>query len=254
MKRLLLFLFLVGAAVYLFMGPDTPEADQTPTARHAELSPREPLHTSWGSNLQSLRETDQEPPAQTLHVSTRPTQQSQETSDRQETPDRQVEQLSAAADERPAIMAAVGPAVQWVKITRAVEMRREADVASPGFRHYPAGSEVMAVGASNVWVQLLDPTTQERGWVYHNFLTPIEVPSSTRPVLEASSRKPQIAATQERRREPGNSRADRGSAKVATAERPRSRVAERPNRRGFRLFGFRGRKAERSAWTLGPSR
>lgn len=250
MKRLLLFLFLVGAAVYLFMGPDTPEADQTTTAppRHAELSPREPLHTSWGSNLQSLREGDQEPLAQTFHVSARPIQQTRET------PDRQVKQPSA--DERPAIMAAVGPAVQWVKITRAVELRREADVASPGFRHYPSGSEVMAVGASNVWVQLLDPTTQERGWVYHNFLTPIDGPSATRPVLEASSKKPQIAATQERRREPGNSinRADRGSAKVATVERPRSRVAERPNRRGFRLFGFRGRKAERSAWTLGPSR
>lgn len=250
MKRLLLFLFLVGAAVYLFMSPDTPEADQTPAAppRHAELSPREPLHTSWGSNLQSLREADQEPPAQTLHVSARPIQQARET------PDRQVKQPSA--DERPAIMAAVGPAVQWVKITRAVELRREAEVSSSGFRHYPAGSELMAVGASNVWVQLLDPTTQERGWVYHNFLTPIDGPSATRPALEASSKNPQIAATQERRREPGNSlnKPDRGSAKVATVERPRSRVAERPNRRGFRLFGFRGRKAERSAWTLGPSR
>ena len=239
MKRLLLFMFLVGAAVYLFVGQETPEADRTPPPRHVELAHREPLRNSWGSNLHSLREKNQQPSAQASRVSARPTPA-------EETSDRQVKQLKEATDEQPAIIPAVGPAIQWVRVTRAVEVRRKADVSSPGLRHYPAGSEAMVVGGENVWVQLLDPRTGERGFVYHGFLTPIDGPSAT------SS---QVAATTHRAQEPNHSvkLTDRRLRKVATVKRSRAQAAETPKRRKG-LFGFFGRKAARPAWTVGPSR
>lgn len=96
---------------------------------------------------------------------------------------------------------------------------------------------------------MLDPATQERGWVYHAYVAPIDV-AQTEPVGQApvkvvspTSPKPTRAA------ERASRTPDTANAGIADA--PQVKKAKRQSR-GL----FKRRKARRSqrAWSLGPAR
>jgi hypothetical protein len=123
----------------------------------------------------------------------------------------------------------------------------------PGLRLCPAGSKAQVVGRKHGWVQLLYPTTQERGWVYHKYLASIDEPSAAQ--LEAANKPPPVKVASPRSHKPTRTAkpAVRTSEtiKMTEAQRRRDRRARRAERRP--LFGlFKRRKAQR-AWSFGPA-
>jgi hypothetical protein len=267
MARFVFFLFLVGAAVYLLTPPGkAPEVVPEVVSTAQTLADHEvsgPLRSSWASSLQTLRkepeaaEANDQQPLYPENSGSLPRQETDE-KEAQPTPGSQpllrVEQASA-----PTMEEQEEEAVKWVRLTEAVRTRSRASISSPLLRSYSAGSKVQVVGRSNGWVQLLDPTTQERGWVYHAYLASIDAPSAAqlaaasepKPVKAASpkSRKP-IARKPARTTKPAVRTTD--TVKVTKAKQWRDRKVRRAERRhGLGLF--KRRNAQR-AWSLGPAR
>ena len=252
MKRLLLLASLVGFAVYLLTPSRTPPMEPTETVSTAQ-APRDrqtsgPLGSSWGSSLQSLTqdpdatlaELQQPAPSETAGSGPRPhadTQEWQPTRGAQ--PSVSVSHASA-----PSLNDTEREAVEWVKIDRVVAVRSEPSVSSLGLRSYPTGSRAQVVGRENGWVQLLDPMTQERGWVYHTYLSPIDGPGAARP--EVASGKPKVrVASPPRTSTSAPKPAVRTPAKITKAKPPRDGTARRANRRrGLGLF--KRRRARRA--------
>jgi hypothetical protein len=128
----------------------------------------------------------------------------------------------------------------------AARVHSEASVSSPTIRFYRPGTELQVVSRENGWLQLLDPATQERGWIFGNYLSSIDGPSRTQAAMDSPIEdglsepiptKPVLPSSKKRSR----------SAKPATqvfddvitkSELRRGRWARRDNRRrGFGLFG-----------------
>ena len=143
------------------------------------------------------------------------------------------------------------------------QFRGEASVSSPGRRLYPKGSTAQVVGNENGWLHLLDPTTKERGWVYHTYVAPIDRPSddqlyvastadgtADQPEVERSS--PTVKVVSPKSRDTTDKPSARPSDSLTSKAKWRERKVRRAElRRGRGLF--RLRKA-RDAWTLGPGR
>jgi len=253
-KRLLLLASLVGFAVYLLTPSRTPPMEPTETVSTAQ-APRDrqtsgPLGSSWGSSLQSLTqdpdatlaELQQPALSETAGSGPRPhadTQEWQPTRGAQ--PSVSVDHASA-----PSINDTEREAVEWIKIDQVITMRREPSVSSLGLRSYPAGSRAQVVGRENGWVQLLDPMTQERGWVYHAYLSSIDGPGAARP--EATSGKPKVRVASPPRASisaPKPAVRTSDPAKVTKAKPPRDGTAQRAKRqRGLGLF--KRRRARRA--------
>lgn len=254
MKRLLLFLCLVGVAVYVLTPPSSERAEDVALAPQSEadddVRQHRALNSSWGSTLQSINEdlrgeraNAQQPespepavaapgPGPDVEILVVQPTPSAEPSYQVE-PSLQVDQASAP------IPAGTEPAVEWVRLTTAVRARSGASVSSPGLRSYPAGSKAQVVGRTDGWVQLLDPKTGDRGWVYHAYLAstdaaPSEAVSKSLPVIVAAPASPEPTRT--------------ARPEVRPPEAVKVRRAER--RRGLGLF--KRRKARR-AWAVGPA-
>jgi len=254
-KRFVLFLFLVGATVYLLTPPRTSPEGSTEAVSTAEMEADAqvsgPLRSSWGSSLQSLRQkTDIEwvsdqhpvPPEATSSAPRRYTDKQESRPTRSAPPSVLADQKSAPTKDD-----AKREAVEWVRMTRAVRLRSKASVSSPGFRLYPAGSKAQVVGRENGWVQLLNPTTQERGWVYHRYLASIDGPSATQPV--AASKPPRVKVASPISRKP--TRAAKPAVRISDTIKM-TKAQKRRDRRARRVER-RLRKAQR-AWSLGPAR
>lgn len=265
MKRFVLFLFLVGTAVYL-LAPQQERVDDavasSPPAKtlaHREVS--EGLQSSWGSTLQTMRQE----PEVVGYSDSQP--YSPETTGSLPAPKTDVKEAELAAvsppsqqldQQAPAVDDTEGDADEWVRFTQAVTTRSDAALTALPLRSYSAGSKAKVVGRANGWVQLFDPTTQERGWVYHAYLASIGAPSAAqlaaankpKPVATASAKPRKVVRKKTRTAKPAV-RAKK-PVKVTKAQR-RDRNARRAERKrgGF----FKRRKARRArAMTLGPSR
>ena len=59
----------------------------------------------------------------------------------------------------------------------AARVHSEASVSSPTIRFYRPGTELQLVRRKNGWLELLDPATQERGWIFEKYLVSIDAPS-----------------------------------------------------------------------------
>jgi len=256
-KRLLLLAGLVGFAVYLLTPSRTPPMEPTDTVSTAQ-APRDrqtrgPLGSSWGSSLRSLTqdpdaalaESQQPAPSEAAGSGPRPH------TDRQEWQTKRGPQPSGSVDHAstPSLNDTEREAVEWIKIDQVVMVRSEPSVSSLGLRSYPAGSRAQVVGRENGWVQLLDPMIQERGWVYHAYLSSIDGPGAARP--KAASEKPQVQiASPPRTSTSAPKPAIRTSdpAKVTKVKPPRDGTAQRAKRlRGRGLF--KRRRARRGEAT-----
>jgi hypothetical protein len=69
--------------------------------------------------------------------------------------------------------------VEWTKVTLAARVHSEAYVSSPTIRFYRPGTQLQVVSRENGWLQLLDPVTQERGWIFEKYLVSIDGPTQT---------------------------------------------------------------------------
>src|SRR6476660_2660612 len=183
--RTLLFLSLVGAAIYGFLvisGGNTNENQTIQTQNH----PVGERLSSWGSHLapspsQNPQLATSQRPAQT------PPQLVDDASQNSERKSGTESQLAASENTIPAVGAKPEP-VEWAKIVLDAQMHSEASVSSPTVRFYSPGSELQVVKREGAWFEVLDPVTQERGWVLDQYLSSIA--SSTPTQVATESAKP----------------------------------------------------------------
>jgi hypothetical protein len=244
MKGLLLLLS-VGAAIYTLLvithdalpgGKDTLNVQTQPNHSVDEHT------TSWGAYLPS-RSLSQDPQSAT---SQQPTELSAQQSDGQNSERKlgTTYQLAASADKATTSESeGVEPEpVEWAKVVLAAQMHSQASVSSPMVRFYSPGTELQVVRGEGGWLQVSDPVTHQRGWIFEKYLASIDGPSpaqvATETTTEPLTAKPALPKSKKRSR----------SAKVRVIHRvvvansdPWSdrwaRRAER--RRGFGLFMFR---------------
>jgi hypothetical protein len=69
----------------------------------------------------------------------------------------------------------------WVVVTRGAWMHSGPSVAAPNVGHYSPGTELQLVGAQQGWFEVVDPTSNERGWILARYyLEPIDAPGQKR--------------------------------------------------------------------------
>src|SRR6476646_10866808 len=71
-------------------------------------------------------------------------------------------------------------------------MHSEASISSPMVRFYSPGSELQVVKREGAWFEVLDPVTQERGWVLDRYLSSIASSTPTQVATESTTQ-PQSA-------------------------------------------------------------
>jgi hypothetical protein len=280
MMRALIVLSLAGATAYMLI-PASEErewnaGEKVSTARLDPL-PQDPLPQgdrklrSWGPTLKSLGRDSQGRVAA-------PQQPSISAPLKQEAlyqPDSAAGNEAsqpAAAGAQP-VAAAAGPAeaiddvshVAWVRVIHGAKAHSAASISSPITKFHPPGKELQILGRESGWIELLDPATQERGYVFERYLVAIDGPSPSQAVTQASTElapvkevskalKPQTRLATKPQQQAVN---DVGTARdddaLAGKKRDRSaRKEERRERKMFRLFGSRNPRGE--AWTVGSPR
>ena len=192
--RALLFLSVTGAALcaLLVVTQNVIPADKVEDtfAGQTQLyNPADRDLRSWGSNLHAL--VISQPPSP---------QSPQQNAAYGRSPNRegQSSERMAGVDDRPAasenkltaseMNGAEGDLFEWAKVTLAARVHSEASVSSAIIRFYPPGTVLQVVRRENGWLELLDPATQERGWVFEKYLSSIDGPSATQAAIELVDR------------------------------------------------------------------
>ena len=83
---------------------------------------------------------------------------------------------------RPALLASAQPAetsgsAGWVQIISAVNLRPSPDKSSKTIKVAKKGAKLHVLARHKGWVQVSDPTTSVKGWVYGRFVKPAEPPA-----------------------------------------------------------------------------
>jgi hypothetical protein len=139
MERLLLILFLVGAAMYVLAPPVPVYEEESAVAQTGAESKRRadrPLRASWGSTLKSLRQEPDTSPASQETGGYRQAAVYEEMPHQAQTDSEHIDvtgDLAVSLDE--ASMAGTSASdkepAQWARITRSATLHREASVSSP---------------------------------------------------------------------------------------------------------------------------
>jgi hypothetical protein len=154
--------------------------------------------------------------------------------------------------------------VAWVKVVHGAKAHSAASISSPITKFYPPGKELQMLGRESGWIELLDPATQERGYVFERYLVAIDGPSPT--VTQASTELAPVKAAPKAASKPQAPRlatkrvqqavndvgaARPGDESLSGKKRDRATKKEgRRERKMFRLFGSRSPEA----WTVGSPR
>jgi hypothetical protein len=114
---------------------------------------------------------------------------------------------------------------RWVKTSLAAKVHSEPSISAPILTYYPAGTELRMAGRQNGWVQIVDPATSQRGWIYEIYLSPGEGPEQRQVALPqepqaAHSEQPPAQAELETPDESGISAPD-PSTPAAKSKEPR---------------------------------
>jgi hypothetical protein len=261
--RGLLFLSVVGAALYALLvithSVLTEGGSETTLASQAEPDHPDVRHLSgWGAYLHS-HSRDQKPraPSETFQQTAtlrpeRNTAYGPRRYDLVQTVERKLRSDPAALEDE-ASASETGGALEWAKVVLAARVHTQGSVSSPTVRIYSPGTNLQVVRREGGWLQVSDPATQEGGWVLEKYLSSIDGPGSTQAATEPTVESVPIQAAKSKKRSTSAKRSKPSS--VATSGPRNGRWARRDNRRrGFRLFGFGGRKAAPSAWSIGPAR
>ncbi|MGZ9274222.1 MAG: SH3 domain-containing protein [Nitrospira sp.] len=269
MKWLLLLLGLGCAAVYavntLFFdqtalptrtaeNTEAPD-DQTPAVRRLG---------SWGPYLPGEAEEQKRPAPLVVSQPTTPSAH-KNTSDRAKsfagTAGSEASAAQSPAPDKPSLLEIDGaqqnPA-EWAKIILGATVHSEASVSSPTVGYYRVGAELQVVRRENGWIQLSDPVTQKRGWVFEKYLSSIDGPTVTQAALDSTSEaglsqpipsKPVLPSSKKRTRAP--------KPPLPLAAKPVVRVAEDAVTESDARSGRWARRAERrrgiGPFMFGPS-
>jgi SH3-like domain-containing protein len=218
-----LFLGLVGAAIYgaILLSydalPRDPAEDAHAVRTLGNLGERQ--LRSWGTDLPALATSSSQEASLPLPAAT--------------TASRAISSTNSQYDGT-----AYQP-VEWAKVAFAAKVHSDASVSSPTPRFYQPGTTLQVVSRQNGWVQVVDPNSGERGWVFEQYLVPAESPIATKTAMATTSTaEPARAMPSAKKR----ARAPRPAARMrhdfASAQFER-RWDRRGERRGsFALFFF----------------
>ena len=152
--RVFLLLSFVGTLLYgllLFTANDVPDRKAEYSLSGHTADPADRTLRSWGHNL----------PALVMQPST----DRGSTAVRDDRFDVSREKLAQAT---------VGSALQaqpeTAKVVLAARVHSEPSVSSPTVRFFTPGTELKVVRRESGWVELFDPATQERGWVFESYV------------------------------------------------------------------------------------
>jgi hypothetical protein len=242
MKGFLIFLTLVSVAIYTLLvithdGLQDGRAENT-FADQTQPNPPVVEHlSSWGAYLPSgsLSQKPEAALATSQQLAALPPQPNpSQDSERKSGADHE---LDASEDKAPAY-GAEQERVERAKIVLPAEMHSEGSVSAPTVRYYRPGTELQVVRRGDGWIQVSDPVTQERGWIFEKYLSSIDGPSSTQVATESTTEpltaKPALPKSKKRSRS-----ARSAGVTVAKSDPWSGRWIGRADRRGFGLFMFR---------------
>src|SRR5262249_20383258 len=169
-----LFLGLVGAAIYgaILLSYDLLSHDPANVFTGQSLGkPEDRQLRSWGTDLPALA-----------------------TSNSQEAPLPLRKAATTPASPSPVVASTNSPydgttyqSVEWARVAFAAKVHSDASVSSPTLRFYQPGTTLQVVDRQNGWVQVTDPISGERGWVFEQYLVP-GGPTTTQTALAAASK------------------------------------------------------------------
>jgi SH3-like domain-containing protein len=166
-----LFLGLVGAAIYgaILLSYDALPRDPAEDAHAARTlgNPGERQLRSWGTDLPALATSSSQEASLPLPAAT--------------TASRAISSTNSQYDGT-----AYQP-VEWAKVAFAAKVHSDASVSSPTPRFYQPGTTLQVVSRQNGWVQVVDPNSGERGWVFEQYLVPAESPIATQTAMATTS-------------------------------------------------------------------
>jgi hypothetical protein len=282
MMRALIVLSLAGATAYMLIPAGEREWNAAEDISTARPSPPAQAHLprlpegerklrSWGPTLKSLGRDNQGTIAAAQQASTpsplKQEAQNQPSGASQATPDTFVRPVAATV--RPAEAVQDPAHLAWVKVVNGAKAHSGASISSPITKFYPPGKELQILGRENGWVELLDPATQEYGYVFEQYLVAIDRPSPTPAVTHgaplvmqanAEGRPAKVAAAKPQKprfasrpvRQAVNEVRSEEAALAASRRDRMARREERRERKFFRFFG--GRDPGMEAWTVGSAR
>jgi len=168
--KVLMLLGLVGATIYgvLVLSSDLLPREPAENAFGGRSlgNPSDRQLRSWGTDLPSLADSSSEPslalPA--ASVTAPPDSRSH---------DSEAKPTSA----RPG--GSAYPPIEWAKVALAAKVHGEASVSSPTLRLYQPGTALQVVSRQNGWVQIIDPTSGECGWLFEQYLVSADGPTAT---------------------------------------------------------------------------
>jgi SH3-like domain-containing protein len=80
-------------------------------------------------------------------------------------------------------------------VVLAAKVHGDASVSSPTLRFYQPGTALQVVSRQNGWVQITDPASGERGWVFEQYLVPADGPTATQTAMMTTASKPAAEPT-----------------------------------------------------------
>jgi hypothetical protein len=274
MMRALIVLSLAGAAAYMLL-PASEErewnADEKVSTARLDPLPQDPLPQgerklrSWGSTLKSLGRDSQGREAGSPQPPVSPTLKQEALYQPDRLAGNQASQPAAETGAAPAEAIQDAAAhVAWAKVVHGAKAHSAASISSPITEFYPPGKELQIIGRESGWIELLDPVTQERGYVFEQYLVAIDGPSPSPAVTQASAevspakaaaakpKTPRLASKPVRQavNDVGTVRPEDGA---LTGQKP-DRTARREQRRERKLFRWFGRNPGAEAWTVGSPR
>ena len=178
MSRLLLFLSLLGAAIYslLLYTHDVLTDDKKTYAEQAQANHKSPHLNSWDTYLPD-RKVSKDSKLATSQLTTSLLESDE--------PRQNIErgaQLATSASSS----GSDGAEPELVKVVLAAQTHSQASVSSPTVRFYRPGTKLQVIRREGIWFKVSDPVTQEHGWVLAQYLSSIDGPIPTQVATEST--------------------------------------------------------------------
>ena len=134
--------------------------------------------------------------------------------------------------------------IEWAEVMLAARVHTEASVSSPTLRFYQPGTALQVISRENGWVQVTDPTSRKGGWVFEQYLGPLDraaimqtamAPTTYKALSEPTQANP-VPSAKKRSRAPRP--VVRVPREVASAQFDKRWERRAARRGGFGLFFF----------------